>query len=355
VNPLDLALLAVGLALLIAGAELLVRGGSSLASALGVSPLVIGLTVVAFGTSAPELATSLMASARGEAGLAIGNVVGSNIFNVLVILGLSAAITPLAVARQLVRVDVPLMALVSAAVWVMAANGTVARWEGGLLVAGIVVYTVVSVRRSRSATHELQSEFRDELCITASKGRWLRDVVLVGVGLVLLVLGSRWLVLGAQSLARMLGVTELVIGLTIVAGGTSLPELATSAVAAFRRHTDIAVGNVVGSNLFNMLSVLGASALAAGGGLRTSGQPLAFDLPVMVVVAVACLPVFLSGRQVARWEGVLFLAAYAGYLVWMVVIARSGSLPPAVAVTVAFGLPLIGLTSLPLLARGRRR
>ena len=237
-TAIDAMLLVAGLAILIGGAELLVRGGSSLAAALGISPLVIGLTVVAFGTSAPELATSVMATVRGEPGLAVGNVVGSNIFNVLLILGLSAAITPLAVARQLVRFDVPLMVGLSAAAWGLAANGVIGRLEGLALMVAIVAYTGHSVRASRTAARALQDEFRDELHLPATARRWLADVALVAGGLGLLVLGSRWLVAGAQSLARFAGVSELVIGLTVVAGGTSLPELATSAVAAFRRHTD---------------------------------------------------------------------------------------------------------------------
>jgi len=347
-SPVDILLLLAGLALLIGGAELLVRGGSSLAATLGVSPLVIGLTVVAFGTSAPELATSAMASVHGEPGLAVGNVVGSNIFNVLVILGLSAAITPLSVARQLLRIDVPLMAALSGAVWAIAHGGVVARWEGALLVLGIVGYAVISVRASRTANTALQAEYRDELRLAGSRHRWIRDLLLVSAGLALLVVGSRWLVIAAQSVARGFGVSELIIGLTVVACGTSLPELATSAVAALRRHTDIAVGNVVGSNIFNLTSVLGSSAVVAHGGIRVPDQSLALDLPVMVVVAVACLPIFLSGRTVARWEGMLLLAAYLGYVSWLVAVARSQSLPSPLLVVAVFAVPLIGVTSLPL-------
>lgn len=344
-------LLVAGLVLLIGGAELLVRGGSALAGALGVSPLVIGLTVVAFGTSAPELATSVMAAAGGQPGIAVGNVIGSNNFNILVILGLSAVIAPLAVARQLLRFDVPLMVGVSAAAWAMAADGVLSRWEGALLGLGIIVYTVLSVRASRKATAALQEEFRDELRLPSRVRRTAGHLLLVALGLALLVLGSRWLVAGAEALARAFGVSELVIGLTIVAGGTSLPELATSAIAALRRHIDIAVGNVVGSNLFNLTSVLGASAVVANRGLEVSDQARAFDLPVMVVVAAACLPVFLSGRTVARWEGTLFLVAYVGYIGWLMAVVRSGVLPSPLLVVAAFALPLIVVTSLPLLRR----
>lgn len=344
-------LLVCGLALLVAGAELLVRGAASVASALGISPLVIGLTVVSFGTSAPELVTGIVAAVRGEPGIVIGNVVGSNIFNVLMILGLAAVFAPLAVDRQLIRVDVPVMVALSAFVWALAGDGTLARWEGALLVAGLLVYVVVTVRASRRAAPELEDRVSEGLHLPPAPRRLGRDVVLIVVGLALLVWGAAWLVDGAAGVARALGVSELVIGLTLVAAGTSLPELATSVVAALRGHTDIAVGNVVGSNVFNLLAVLGTSAVVARGGVGVSPQALAFDLPVMLLVAAACVPVFLSGGKVERWEGALFLGVYAGYLAWMLAVSAS-SLPSLALVLIAFGLPLLGLTWLPLL-RGR--
>lgn len=317
-----LLLMIGGLITLVAGAELLVRGASRLAAALGVSPLIIGLTIVAFGTSSPELAVSVQSALSGQADVAVGNVVGSNIFNVLFILGLSALITPLVVAQQLVRIDVPLMIVVSLAVWLFALNGYVERWEGALLFAGIVAYTAflgVQSQRERNAAvlAEYEAEYQPKRPIS-----WLQrllDAGMAGVGLALLVLGARWFVDGAVGAAEAMGVSELVIGLTIVAAGTSLPEVATSIVAALRGERDIAVGNVVGSNIFNILAVLGLTALVApGSGVPVSTNALWLDMPFMIVVAVACLPIFFTGYLIARWEGLLFLGYYIVYTAFLI-------------------------------------
>ncbi len=351
----DILLLLAGLALLVAGAELLVRGAASAALAFGISPLVIGLTVVSFGTSAPELVTGIMAAARAEPGIVVGNVVGSNIFNVLVILGLAAVIAPLSVDRQLVRVDVPVMVALSLVVWGMAAGGTLARWEGTLLVAGLAAYLLVTVRASRRAAPELEEKISEGLPVAAAPRSLVKDAVFVAAGLGLLVWGAAWLVRGASAVAKGFGVSELVIGLTVVAAGTSLPELATSVVAALRGHTDIAVGNAVGSNIFNLLAVLGTSSMVASGGIAVSPTALGFDLPLMLLVAAACLPVFLSAAKVERWEGALFLGVYAGYLVWRFAITGAASPPSLTLVLVSFGVPLIGLTCLPLVWKKVRR
>jgi cation:H+ antiporter len=349
----DLTLLVVGLVLLVAGAELLVRGAAEAARGLGISPLVIGLTVVSFGTSAPELVTGVMAAARAEPGIVVGNVVGSNLFNVLVILGLSAVIAPLVVDLRLIRLDVPVMVVLSLAVWALAGDGRLARWEGVLLMGGLVTYTILAVRSSRGAAPELEQRVSDGLQLLPPRRRVGRDVLLIVAGLGGLVVGAAWLVDGATGVARSFGVSELVIGLTLVAAGTSLPELATSVVAALRRHTDIAVGNVVGSNIFNLLAVLGASSVVARRGVEVAPKALGFDLPVMVLVAAACVPVFLSGRRVARWEGGLFLVVYGGYLVWLLAAAESTQPPSLPLVLAAFGLPLLGLTWLPWVRRRR--
>jgi len=350
----DVLLLVAGLALLVAGAELLVRGAASAALALGLSPLLIGLTVVSFGTSAPELVTGIMAAARAEPGIVVGNVVGSNIFNLLVILGLAALIAPLTVDRQLVRVDVPVMVALSLVVWGMAAGGTLARWEGALLAAGLVAYLLVTVRASRRAAPEIEKKISEGLPVGAVPRTLVKDALLVAAGLGLLVWGAAWLVRGATALAAGLGVSELVIGLTVVAAGTSLPELATSVVAALRGHTDIAVGNAVGSNIFNLLAVLGTSSWVASGGISVSPTALGFDFPLMLLAAVSCLPVFLSAAKVERWEGVLFLGVYAGYLAWRLAIAGAASPPSLEVVLTSFGVPLIGLTCLPLVWRRLR-
>ncbi|MBK5965509.1 sodium:calcium antiporter [Thiocystis minor] len=311
----------LGLAVLILGAELLVRGASRLAVAFGISPLVVGLTVVAFGTSSPELAVSVQSTWSGQADIALGNVIGSNIFNVLFILGVSALITPLIVNRQLVRQEVPLMIGVSLLTWGLARDGALSFLDGALLSGLLAVYCVFLIRQSRRAQSlDLAPENAPSPDLTdhATWDRhWAVQLGLIAAGLILLVLGSRWLVEGAIAFATWMGVSELVIGLTIVAAGTSLPEVATSILAALRGERDIAVGNAVGSNIFNLLCVLGISALVAPTALPVSSGMLSFDLPIMIAVAVACLPIFFTGYVIARWEGLLFLAYYIAYTAWL--------------------------------------
>lgn len=318
----------LGLVLLVVGAEALVRGASKLAVAAGISPLVIGLTIVAFGTSSPELAVSVQSSWRGQGDLALGNVVGSNIFNVLFILGVSALITPLVVARQVVRQEAPVMILMSVLLLAVALDGTVGRLDGTVLVALLLAYTVFLVARSRA---EAATQGKSEVSSQRAEGwdsHWTAQTALILIGLGLLVLGSDWLVNAAIDFARALGVSELIIGLTIVAAGTSMPEVATSVMAAIRGHRDIAVGNVIGSNLFNILGVLGVSGLIAPSPLVVSPTALAFDLPVMVAVALLCLPIFFSGSVISRGEGALFLACYAAYTVFLILRSQESPLLP---------------------------
>lgn len=333
----------LGLTLLVFGADWLVRGASRLAAALGISPLVIGLTIVAYGTSAPELAVSVKAAWAGQPDLGMGNVVGSNIFNVLFILGVSALITPLVVAAQLIRVDVPIMVGLSFLVYGLAMDGTIGRADGALLFAGAIAYTVFLVRQSR---RESAAGRNDEEEAVPSGSRSLPvNAGLIAVGLAALVLGSRWLVDSAIIFARHFGVSELVIGLTIVAAGTSLPEVATSVMAAIRGERDIAVGNVVGSNIFNILSVLGMAALVAPAGLPVAPALLAFDMPVMIAVAVACLPIFARDARIERWEGgILFFYAIA-YVTYVVMNAQHhDALPVFSAAMQWFVMPLTVLT-----------
>ena len=339
---MTLILLAVGLGLLVLGAELLVRGASALAASLGISRLVIGLTVVAFGTSAPELAVSVLAAWKGQAGIALGNVVGSNICNVLLILGLSAAVAPLLVARQVVRLEVPIMIGTSLLLILFALDGAIVRWEGVLLIAGVVGYTVWTIRRSRRELREQVEQAASETPHASSRGRQLVEIV---GGLILLGIGSKLLVDGAVTIARYLGVSDLVIGLTIIAVGTSLPELATSVLASWRGQRDIAVGNVVGSNIYNILAVLGLSSLVAPGGLPVPPVALTFDLPVMLAVAVACLPIFMAGYRINRWEGLLFLGYYGVYLLFLVLTAIDHDSRTLLGQAMLwFALPLTGLT-----------
>ncbi len=332
--------LAVGLALLVVGAELLVRGASRFAALFRVPPLVIGLTVVAAGTSAPELAVSAVAAAGGRGDLAVGNVLGSNILNVLLILGVSALIAPLRVGRQLVRLDVPVMVAVSVGVWALSMNGTVGPAEGLLLVALLVAYTVVLVRKGRSeAPGPAEAPGRRRWVSAAVQG------LLILVGLALLVAGSTLMVDGATAIARRLGVGELTIGLTIVALGTSLPELATSVLASIRGERDLAVGNIVGSNLFNLTAVLGVAAIAAPGGLPIGEEVLRFDFPIVIAAAVACLPIFFTGHRIDRWEGALFLTYYGAYAAYVVAAAvGSSTVDEMVAAALWFVVPLSVLT-----------
>ena len=342
-TALTIALFVAGIVLLIVGADLLVRGASRLARAAGVSPLVVGLTVVAFGTSAPEMAVSVKAAVTGQADIAYGNVVGSNIFNVLFILGLSALVAPLLVDRQLMRRDVPIMIGTSLILLALAFDGRIGRLDGALLFAGIVAYTVYSVVKSRKEAAARREASPEEK--PGPTGSPLVNVLLILGGLAMLVLGARWLVGGAVEFARTLGVSELVIGLTIVAAGTSLPEVATSVLAAFRGQREIAVGNVVGSNVFNILAVLGLSGLVAPSGIPVAPQALAFDTPVMIAVAVACLPIFFTGHVIARWEGGLFLFFYAAYTAFLLMKATSSAaLPTLQHAMVWFVLPLTVVT-----------
>lgn len=311
-------LFVLGLVLLVIGAEALVRGASRLAASVGISPLVVGLTVVAFGTSAPELAVSVSSAFTGNADVAMGNVVGSNIFNVLLILGLAAVVTPLIVQQQLVRFDVPVMIGVSVLLLLLALDGRLGRLDGVLLFGGILAYTAWAIVASRRETKAVQEEYAQEFSdADRTAGSLAYDIGRVIAGLAMLVLGADWFVDGAVYAAEALGISSLVIGLTIVAAGTSMPELATSVVASIRGERDIAVGNVVGSNLFNILAVLGLSSLIGPSGVGVAEQALRVDIPIMIGVAVACLPVFFAGYVITRWNGLLFVGLYIAYLVYL--------------------------------------
>lgn len=300
--------IAAGFALLYFGAEFLVRGSSQIALRFGVSPLVVGLTVVAFGTSAPELVVSITSVFNGSGDVAIGNVVGSNIFNIAVILGLSALINPVRVNRQVLRMDMPIMVTISFVVIFLLRDKTIDRLEGLALFTGILLYVGGTIWFARKGN--VSPERGGEVRMKPGESLLLY-IVLVLAGLAFLVIGSRLFVKGAVDLARILNVSEAVIGLTIVAMGTSLPELATSVVAACRKEDDIAVGNIVGSNIFNMLSILGATGLL----MPVHGQGITVvDLLFMAGSAVVLLPLMISGLRINRFEGLLLLAIYAGYL-----------------------------------------
>lgn len=345
-----------GLALLVGGAEALVRGASRLAVALGISPLVVGLTVVAFGTGSPEIAVTVQSSLAGQTDIGLGNVVGSNIANVLLILGISAVVTPLVVAQRLVRIEVPLMIGVSLGLLALASDGALSRVDGGLLAMGMIGYLLFAIYGAQNETPAVQAEYEREFgCEPPTRGQIALQIGLIVAGLALLVLGSRWLVAGAVAFATLIGVSQLVIGLTVVAVGTSLPEIATSVIASLRGERDIAVGNVVGSNIFNILAVLGIMGLLSPTPVPVARGALTFDLPVMITVAVACLPIFFTGYCITRWEGVLFLLYYLAYTLYLILAAaHHGALPIYSWIMLAFVLPLTALTLVTLVLGGLR-
>lgn len=306
--------MAAGLVLLYFGAEWLVGGSANLALRLGLTPLAVGLTVVAYGTSSPELVVSLGAALAGKPDLAVGNVVGSNIFNIAVILGLCAVITPIRAEAQIIRREIPIMIGLSLLLVGLLWDRGVARWEGLLLLAGAVGYTLYTLRAARRLPDpQLDAQVQAEL--PPAKGGLGRQVLLILGGIALLVAGGQAFVTGAVQMARLAGVSDAVIGLTIISAGTSLPELATSLVAAFQRQAAISVGNIIGSNIFNIVGILGLTALAHP---LHAGGITAVDLAYMLVVAVALLPMMTTRRTLDRWEAALLLASYGVYLWWLV-------------------------------------
>ncbi len=344
---MDFVYLVAGLALLVVGGQLLVGGASSLAQAFRIPPLIIGLTVIAYGTSAPELAVSLQAALGGTGDVAVGNVLGSNICNILFILGLAAMIRPLIVEPQLVRLDVPFMVFISGVALFMAWDGVISRIEGMLLFLGAIVYTAMQIKLGLQSREEEGRGTVELEGPKAPRNAWefaLRFLY-IGGGFALLVFGADMLVGGAVGLARMAGVSELVIGLTIVAGGTSMPEVAATVIATLRKEAAMAVGSVVGSNVFNLLSVLGLTAVIAPGGLAVPMSALTFDFPIMVAVAVACWPIFATGHRIERWEGWLFFGYYIAYVSYLVLAATEHRLENEFrAAFLGFVMPLTAVT-----------
>lgn len=337
-----LLLFLAGLITLILGAELLVRGASRLAAAFGVSPLVIGLTIVAVGTASPEIAVSLQAAAAGQGDLTLGNVLGSNIFNILFILGITAIVAPIVIAEQLIRKDAPIMLGVSLLTIALAFDGNLGAVDGAILLLFLIVYIVFAIRQSRSESKKVQKEYAEEYAPKEPRTakNTVVNILLILFGLGLLVLGSNWLVDSSIKIARALGVGELVIGLTIVAIGTSLPEIATSVIAALKGESDIAVGNVVGSNIFNLLGVLGIGALVAPEGISVAQHVLQFDLPVMGFVALTTLPVFYIDSRISRLEGGLLFSYYIVYVIHVILRVVENSALPAMTLFISFFIPV---------------
>lgn len=309
--------LAGGIGVLYFGAEWLVRGSARLAASLGVSPMVVGLTVVSFGTSSPELVVAVVAALRGSADLAVGNVLGSNMANLGLILGLTALIRPLDVAARVVWREAPLMILVTVALFPLAWDEVIGRVEGVILLLGLVGYLAFVFRAVSAEAPEVLSEYEGFMKAETGPGPSVRasDVRLVVLGCAALVAGGYAIVESAIFLAGYLGVPQVAVGLSVVAVGTSLPELATSVVAAFRNEADIAVGNIVGSNIFNVLAILGTSAVVAP--MAVTGSVLTRELVAVLALSVLAFPMLRTGWRVQRWEGALLLGVYIGLGVWL--------------------------------------
>lgn len=313
---MDILFTVVGLVLLFAGGEAMLRGSVAIATRLQLSTLFVSMVIVGFGTSAPEFLVSILAAVGGAPNLAMGNVVGSNVANILLILGLSAAIFPVTCNRKEVLRDgyaVTIASLLTTGVVMM---GVIPRWAGGVMLVsliGYLYYAYTAERDTKKTNEELEEHIKEDV---AAEGMSLTKGVLFAVaGLVGLAGGAQLLVKGATSLAEAMGVSNAVIGLTLVAVGTSLPELATATVAAFRKHADVVIGNVLGSNLFNLLGVLGATALVTP--IPVEARIISTDIWIMLGTAVVLVPVIFTGRRVSRGEGIVFLIAYVAYTTWV--------------------------------------
>lgn len=342
---------------LIVGGELLVRGASNLAAAFNVPPLIIGLTVVALGTSAPELAVSVQSCYAGKTDLAVGNVVGSNLSNLLLILGAAALVAPLAVSNQLFRLDIPVMIAAAGALYALGWDGDISRAEGITLTIAMVLYLAWTVMEGKRDQKRLEAELEvvTPHDVALTPGNLVANAAQIVGGLILLVGGADWLVKGCVDLATKAGVSELVIGLTIIAIGTSLPELVISILASHRGKRDLAVGNVVGSNVLNVLAVIGLSATVAPSPVVVDPQSLRFDMPLMLAVSVLCYPVFLTGKKVSRTEGVAMLLLYAAYLAWLVYCSAVRQEPPGYGSLAGFLAPLAVAMVLLLASRKTRQ
>ncbi len=313
----------IGLVVIIVGAELVLRSSTRIANFLGIKPIIIGLTVVSIGTSMPELAIGVTAAAEGKGSLAIGNIAGTNILNILFILGLSAAIRPLPLHALSIKLDLPVMIGAALALTAMAWDGVLEAYEGILLLLAAVVYTIVLIRLSKMESPSIKKEYEEEF---ESKRNlkikiawlWTWNILLVGGGIYLTVIGADWLVSGAIDIASSLGVSDAIIGLTIVAVGTSAPELVTTILATIKNDRDVAVGNLIGSSITNILVILGITCILAPGGIDVSQDILWFDLPLAALVAIICYPVFRSDQKISRREGTVFVSLYLIYITTLI-------------------------------------
>ncbi|WKZ19598.1 MAG: calcium/sodium antiporter [Candidatus Jettenia sp. CY-1] len=314
--PLQIILFFIGLAGLYFGAEWLVKGASRFARSFNIRPIVIGLTIVAFGTSTPELVTSIMAGIRHLNDIAIGNIVGSNIANIGLILGLAAIVQPLKVDMKLINREMPIVIGISLLLYFMGWDSILSRQEGIILMVGILAYTIYVYRAALRESKSVEKEFLEyEESIGVTRDNLKKDIVWIIVGLGALVGGAYLLVHSAVYIARVVGISELVIGLTVIAVGTSLPELATSMVAAIRKESDISVGNVLGSNIFNILAILGIASIIQP--LQINTASLRIDMPVMLLFGIILVPIITWKFMITRIQGFLLLAGYSIYILWL--------------------------------------
>lgn len=309
---LQIILFIAGLTGLYFGAEWLVKGASRFASSFKIKPVVIGLTIVAFGTSTPELVTSVIASIKHASDIAMGNVIGSNIANIGLILGLSAIVQPLKIDMKLIYREMPIVVGISMLLYFMGWNGALSRLEGGILLIGILAYTCYVYRVALKESKTIELEYEEFIGV---KDNVAKDIFLIIIGIGALVGGAYLLVHSAIYFARVIGISELVIGLTVIAVGTSIPELATSLVAAIRKESDISVGNVLGSNIFNILAVLGIAAIIQP--LQVNSASLRIDMPVMLFFSIFLIPIITWKSVLTRGQGVLLLIGYGAYVFWL--------------------------------------
>lgn len=312
----------VGLAFLVSGAELVVGSGSQLAGRFKISPVVIGATIVALGTSAPELAVGIDAVFSGNGNLAVGNIAGTNVVNILLILGVSATMLPLSLRTETLWLDLPMMVVASLMFLFMVSDGELTRNDGIILFLSSLAYTAAVIHSARRESRLVRARFENELeavtPLTAHDGSSRRDLVVLVIGIGIIVLGADLLVRGAVDLARLWQVSETFIGLTIIAIGTSSPELVTTVLSTLRNKREIAIGNLLGSSVYNILAILGLTLAIPGRDVQVAEAMITVDVPVMTAVALLCVPVFYSGRQVSRMEGIFFIALYLTYLSYLI-------------------------------------
>ncbi len=313
---MDYVYLIVGLAILIGSGELLVKGAVNLAYKFHISTLVVGMTIISFGTSAPELLVSVKSTLEGHPDIAIGNVIGSNIANLALVLGLTAMVFPIKVDRNSIRVDWPMMMGATVVLHLFMLNYIIEFWEGFILLAALIVFVVAIIRTSRKNTKAIQSEDSGEKTEETSTKNLAKDILFIVGGAIGLMLGADWLVEGAVNLARNYGVSDLVISVTIVAFGTSAPELVTSVVAAFRQHADISVGNLIGSNIFNIMAILGITPLIQE--VEVNPQVVSNDMFWVLGISALVLPMLLINRNISRIEGGILFFTYITYVYLLV-------------------------------------